>query len=393
MKLHINIWTLWHIDHGKTTLTCAISKVLGLKYNTWSWTDFDKIDSLPEEKARGITIRTSHVHYETESRSYNSLDVPGHSDFIKNAILGLNQMDYWILLVDGNDGVMSQTREHVLLWKQIGLWKLAVFINKCDVVDDQELLDIVEMDIVDLLEKVGYTSEDYFIVRWSALLALNNPTDYSIKYGSQVILDMFSMIESKFSLPDRKEDKSFIMSVEEAFVIKWRWTVITWTPIQGKIKLGDTIEIIDKKKETPVKTVVTGIQQFHKDLSVWVAWTNLWLLLRGVEKNLVWRWDTVTIPNTYSRVKKAKAVFYMLSTNEGGRKNPIFQWYYPIIFLRNDDIRAKINFWLEKEMILPGDYFEWDLQFDYPVIIEKDSTFSIREWNQTVGSWKVIEIM
>jgi len=228
MKIHINIWTLGHIDHGKTTLTSAISKVLGLKYNTWSWTEFTSIDSLPEEKLRWITIRSSHVWYETEKRSYNHLDVPGHSDFVKNAILGLNQMDYWILLVDWRDWVMAQTREHVLLGRQIGLSKLAVFVNKCDIVDDKELLEIVEMDIIELLEKTGYKENDYFIVMWSALQALENPTNYDLEYWAKVILEMFDKIESLFPLPTRNENKTFIMSIEEAFIIKWRWTVITW---------------------------------------------------------------------------------------------------------------------------------------------------------------------
>lgn len=393
MKTHINIWTLGHIDHGKTTLTSAISKVLWYKYKTGTWTNFDEIDSLPEEKRRKITIRSSHVSYETEKNEYNHVDIPGHSDFIKNAILGLNQMDYGILLVDWNDGVMPQTKEHVLLGKQVWLWKLAVFINKCDIISDKELLEIVETDIIELLKRAGYKEEDYFILKGSALKALENPTDYDSEYGAKVILEMFTKIESLFPLPDRQKDKKFLMSVEDTFTIKWRGTVITGTPTQWKIKLGDIVEIINKKKESVIKTVVIGIQQFHKDLDEGVAWTNLWLLLRGVEKSSVGRGDTVTIPWTYKRVKRAKALFYLLTHEEGGRKNPIFTNYYPIIFIRNDDIKVKISLLQNKEMVLPGDYFEWEIIFDYPVIVENGTTFSVREGKHTVGSWKIIDIL
>lgn len=392
MKTHINIWTFWHVDHWKTTLTAAIVKVLKSKY--WFEKDFNfsDIDSLPEEKKRWITIRSSHVWYETDSLSFNHLDCPGHEDYVKNAILGLNQMDYWILVVDSNDWIMNQTKEHVILANQTWIKKILVFLNKCDSNDDEELIDLVEMEVSELLEKYWYTEQDYFIYRWSALYSLNNTNDLDNKYWAKVILEMINKIND-FPLPERKEDKNFIMSVEEVFTIKWRWTVITWTPLQWKIKLGEQVDIVNKKNEKPIETTVIWIQQFHKDLNEWIAWTNLWLLVRWVDKDKVVRGNTVVRKRDFKRVKKISALVYFLKEEEGGRHNPVFSNYYSQAFIRNDDIRTKLILPNEKEMILPWDHLEVILEFDFPVILEEWMTFSLREWKRTVWSWKVSKIL
>jgi len=388
-KPHINIGNLGHVDHGKTTLTTAISKVLYNKFWFWKDTSFSDIDSLPEEKKRWITIRSAHVWFETDNRSYNSLDIPWHADFVKNAILWLNQMDYWILVIAWTDGIMEQTREHIILWKQIWVKKLVVYINKCDVVNDDELLELIELEVLELLEKNWYKDDDYKIIRGSALLSLNEPTNYENKYGAKTILEIFEYLES-LPIPSRESEKPFLMSVEDCFSIKGRWTVITGTPVKWKIKVWDKIEIYNKKKDKPLQTTVTGVQQFHKDIDEWIAGTNLGILIRWIEKEDIWRWATVILPKTYQRKIKAKAKIYLLTAKEGWRHNPIFNNYSPLAFIRNEDTRVSIKLDKEDWMIMPWDYFECDLTFWYPVFIEKNDSFSIREWNLTIGSWKII---
>lgn len=385
-KPHVNIGTIGHVDHGKTTLTAAITKVLNETYGTGESVAFDKIDKTPEERDRGITISTSHVEYETPNRHYAHVDCPGHADYVKNMITGAAQMDGSILVVAATDGVMPQTKEHILLSRQVGVPYIVVFMNKCDMVDDEEMLELVEMEIREALTDYDFP-EDTPIIRGSALKALEGDPEWSKK-----IVELFEVIDSYIPEPKRDTDKPFLMPVEDVFSITGRGTVATGRVERGAIHTSDEVEIVGLKDEIR-KVVVTGVEMFHKLLDEGRAGDNLGLLLRGVQRTEIERGQVLAKPGSIKPHTKFEAQVYVLKKEEGGRHTPFFQGYRPQFFFRTTDVTGSIEFAEGVEMCMPGDNVEMIITLIAPIAIEEGLRFSIREGGKTVGAGAIIKII
>ncbi|BDV02197.1 MAG: elongation factor Tu [Candidatus Hepatoplasma vulgare] len=384
-KEHVNIGTIGHVDHGKTTLTAAITKVLASK-GLAKEMSYDSIDAAPEEKERGITINTAHVEYETEKRHYAHIDAPGHADYVKNMITGAAQMDGAILVVSATDGPMPQTREHILLANQVGIKKLIVFINKVDMVDDEEMIELVEMEVRDLLSKYGFNGDETPFIKGSALKALQGDE----KYISS-ILELMKTADEYFPVPERDKDKPFLLPVEDVFTITGRGTVATGRVERGQIKEGEEIAIVGMKDTK--KAVVTGIEMFRKLLDHAEAGDNVGLLLRGVGREEIQRGQVITKPGTMTPHKKFKAEVYALKKEEGGRHTPFFTNYRPQIYLRTTDVTGTVTLDKGIEMIMPGDNASITIDLISPIAIEKNTKFSIREGGRTVGAGTITEII
>ncbi len=390
-KPHVNIGTIGHVDHGKTTLTAAITKVLNLGNSNIEFLAYDQIDNAPEEKARGITINTRHVEYETASRHYAHVDCPGHADYVKNMITGAAQMDGAILVVAATDGPMQQTREHILLARQVGVPSIVVYMNKTDLVDDAELLDLVEMEIRDLLNEYDFPGDDIPIIRGSARVALDSSsTDPDApEYAS--IKELMDAVDSYIPTPDRKADLPFLMPVEDVFSISGRGTVATGRVERGTVKMGDEVEIVGLKDEAS-KTVVTGVEMFRKTLDFAEAGDNVGLLLRGVAKTEIERGQVLAKPGTIHPHTKFVGQVYVLTAKEGGRHKPFFTNYRPQFYFRTTDVTGVITLPEGTEMCNPGDNVDMKVELITPIAIEKGLRFAIREGGHTVGSGVVIEI-
>ncbi len=391
-KPHVNIGTIGHVDHGKTTLTAAITKTLALKNDKIEFLAYDQIDNAPEEKARGITINTRHVEYETEKRHYAHVDCPGHADYVKNMITGAAQMDGAILVVAGTDGPLQQTREHVLLARQVGVPAIVVYLNKCDLVDDEELLDLVEMEVRDLLSQYDFPGDDVPIIRGSAREALlstsTDPSDPVYKS----IFELMDAVDEYIPTPARNDDLPFLMPVEDVFSISGRGTVATGRVERGVVKMGDEVEIVglsDEKK----KTVVTGIEMFRKLLDSAEAGDNIGVLLRGIAKNEIERGQVLCKPGTIHPHTKFRGQVYVLTAKEGGREKPFFPGYRPQFYFRTTDVTGTIGLPADVEMCRPGDNVVMDVELITPIAIEVGLRFAIREGGRTVGSGVVIEII
>ena len=384
-KPHVNIGTIGHVDHGKTTLTAAISKCLAGK-NGNSAVDFANIDKAPEERDRGITINTAHIEYSTDARHYAHVDCPGHADYVKNMITGAAQMDGAILVIAATDGPMAQTREHILLARQVGVPKMVVFMNKCDMVDDPELLDLVEMEIRDLLNEYGFEGDDTPIIRGSALKALEGDPEWTPK-----IDELMDAVDSWIPTPERDNDKPFLMSIEDVFTITGRGTVVTGRVERGTLKLNDEVEIVGIKPTK--KTVVTGIEMFRKQLDFAEAGDNAGVLLRGISREEVERGQVLAKPGTVTPHTKFKAQVYVLSKEEGGRHTPFFTNYRPQFYFRTTDVTGVIELPAGVEMVMPGDNVEMTVELIAPIAIENGTKFSIREGGRTVGSGNISEII
>jgi len=387
-KPHVNIGTIGHIDHGKTTLTAAITKTLHERYKLGEAVAFDKIDKAPEEKARGITISTTHVEYETPNRHYAHVDCPGHADYVKNMITGAAQMDGAILVVAATDGVMSQTREHILLARQVNVPKIVVFMNKCDMVEDEELLDLVDMEIRELLDKYEFPGDDTPIIRGSALQALNNPEG---EWGDK-ILELFEAVDTFITTPERDVDQPFLMPVEDVFTITGRGTVVTGRVERGTLNINDKVEIVGFTKEKR-EVVVTGIEMFKKDLGTALAGDNAGILLRGVQRTDIERGQVLAKPGSISQHTKLTAQVYVLSANEGGRHKAFFSNYRPQFYFRTTDVTGVITLPDGVEMCMPGDHIEMTVELISPIAMEAGSTFAIREGGRTVGAGVVVTII
>ena len=389
-KPHVNIGTIGHVDHGKTTLTAAITKTLSL-INGSEFLDYSQIDNCPEERARGITINSRHVEYETENRHYAHVDCPGHADYVKNMITGAAQMDGAILVVAGTDGPLAQTREHVLLARQVGVPAIVVFMNKCDIVDDEELLDLVEMEIRDLLNEYEFPGDDIPIIRGSAREALtsNNGID-APEYSC--IKELMAAVDSYIPTPDRKADLPFLMPVEDVFSISGRGTVATGRVERGTIKMADTVEIVGLSEESKT-TVVTGIEMFHKLMDFAEAGDNVGLLLRGVAKNDIERGQVLCKIGSIKPHTKFVGQVYVLTEKEGGRSKPFFTGYRPQFYFRTTDVTGIINLPADVEMCRPGDNVNMNVELITPIACEKGLRFAIREGGRTVGSGVVAEIL
>jgi elongation factor Tu len=388
-KPHVNIGTIGHVDHGKTTLTAAITSVLASK-GLSEKRSFDSIDNAPEEKERGITINTAHVEYSTAARHYAHVDCPGHADYVKNMVTGAAQMDGAILVVAATDGPMPQTREHILLGRQVGVPKLVVFMNKVDMVDDAELLDLVEMEIRDLLSKYGYPGDDTPVIRGAAFPALQNPGDST---ANKCIADLMDAIDTFIPEPQRETDKPFLMSVEDVFSIKGRGTVATGRIERGMIKVGDNVEIVGLRPDVKV-TTVTGVEMFQKTLDSGMAGDNVGLLLRGVEKADIERGQVLCKAGSIKPHTKFKAQVYVLTKDEGGRHTPFFKGYKPQFYFRTTDITGKIEDLVGAEMCMPGDNVQMIVDLEGKgVAMEAGVRFAVREGGRTVGSGVVTDIM
>jgi len=387
-KPHCNIGTIGHVDHGKTTLTAAITKTLHARLGTGEEVPFDKIDKAPEERARGITISTSHVEYESNKRHYAHVDCPGHADYVKNMITGAAQMDGAILVVAATDGVMAQTKEHILLARQVGVPYIVVFMNKCDMVDDPELLDLVEMEVRDLLNEYGFPGDDTPIIRGSALGALEDPNS---EWGDKV-LELIEAVDSWIPDPQRQSDKPFLMPVEDVFSITGRGTVATGRVERGTLRVSEEVEIVGLTEETR-KVVVTGIEMFRKILDEAVAGDNIGALLRGVQRNEIERGQVLCKPGSVKCHKKFKAQVYVLTKEEGGRHTPFFNNYRPQFYFRTTDVTGVINLPEGVEMCMPGDNVEMTIELIHPIAMEQGLGFAIREGGRTVGSGKVAAII
>ena len=387
-KPHVNIGTIGHVDHGKTTLTAAITTVLAKKGYAEAKA-YDAIDNAPEEKERGITINTSHVEYETDKRHYAHVDCPGHADYVKNMITGAAQMDGAILVVAATDGPMPQTREHILLARQVGVPAIVVFLNKCDMVDDQDLIDLVETEVTELLESYGF--KNCPVIRGSALKALENP-DASTNPYAQNILDLMKAVDEYIPEPVRDIDKPFVMSIEDVMTITGRGTVVTGRIETGVVKLNDTVEIVGLGAEK-LSTTVTGIEMFRKTLNEGRAGDNAGILLRGVEKNQVERGMVLAKPGVIHPHKKFKAQVYVLKKEEGGRHTPFHNKYRPQFYFRTTDVTGEIILPAGVEMVMPGDNLEMTVELIKPVAMDKGLKFAIREGGHTVGSGQVIEVL
>ena len=384
-KPHVNIGTIGHVDHGKTTLTAAITKVLSEK-GMAQFEDYSMIDKAPEERERGITINTAHVEYETDSRHYAHVDCPGHADYVKNMITGAAQMDGAILVVAATDGVMAQTKEHVLLARQVGVPAIVVFLNKADQVDDPELLELVEMEVRELLSSYDFPGDDIPVVTGSALQALEG--DAAAK---EKILELMQAVDDYIPNPQRDTDKPFLMPVEDVFTITGRGTVATGRVERGELKLGDTVEIVGLSEEKK-STTVTGIEMFRKMLDSAVAGDNIGALLRGVDRKEIERGQVLAKPGTIHPHKKFKAQVYVLTKEEGGRHTPFFSNYRPQFYFRTTDVTGVVTLPEGTEMVMPGDNIEMSIELITPIAIEKGLRFAIREGGHTVGAGRVIEI-
>ena len=385
-KPHVNIGTIGHVDHGKTTLTAAITKTLHDRYQLGEQVDFENIDKAPEERERGITISTAHVEYETPKRHYAHVDCPGHADYVKNMITGAAQMDGAILVVAATDGPMAQTREHILLSRQVGVPYIVVFMNKCDMVDDEELLDLVEMEITELLEEYGF--EGCPIIRGSAYQALQ---DTSGKWGDAII-KLMETVDEYIPDPERDTDKPFLMPVEDVFSISGRGTVATGRVERGILKVQDEVEIVGLVEESR-KVVVTGIEMFHKLLDDAEPGDNIGALLRGVNRDEIERGQVLAAPGTITPHKKFTAQVYVLKADEGGRHKPFFNNYRPQFYFRTTDVTGVITLPEGTEMCMPGDNVEMTIDMIHPVAMEQGLTFAIREGGRTVGSGRVASII
>ena len=385
-KPHVNIGTIGHVDHGKTTLTAAITTVLAEK-GLAKAEDYSQIDAAPEEKERGITINTAHVEYETENRHYAHMDAPGHADYIKNMITGAAQMDGAILVVAATDGPMPQTREHILLARQVGVNYIVVFLNKCDLVDDPELIDLVEMEVRDLLTEYDYPGDDIPVVRGSALKALQGD-----KEAQDQIMKLMDIVDEYIPTPERQTDKPFLMPVEDVFTITGRGTVASGRIDRGTVKVGDEVEIVGLVDKV-LKSVVTGLEMFHKTLDLGEAGDNVGVLLRGVDRDQVVRGQVLAAPGSIQTHKKFKAQVYVLKKDEGGRHTPFFSDYSPQFYFHTTDITGEIELPEGTEMVMPGDNTEFTVTLIKPAAIEKGTKFTIREGGRTVGAGQVTEIL
>lgn len=384
-KPHVNIGTIGHVDHGKTTLTSAITKVLA-QQGLSKVLEYDQIDKAPEEKARGITIQTTHVEYETANRHYAHVDCPGHSDYVKNMITGAAQMDGAILVVAANDGPMAQTREHILLSRQVGVPRLVVYLNKCDMVDDEELLDLVEMEVRELLSEYEFPGDEVPVVRGSALKAMEGDPEQV-----QKIIELMNHVDEYIPEPVREKDKPFLMPVEDVFTITGRGTVATGRVERGTVKVGDPVEIVGIRPT--MSTVVTGVEMFRKLLDQAEAGDNIGVLLRGITRDNVQRGQVITKPKTVTPHTEFEARVYVLSKEEGGRHTPFFTNYRPQFYFRTTDVTGVIQLPEGIEMIMPGDNTDLQVKLIYPIAIELGTKFSIREGGKTVGAGNVTKII
>ena len=391
IKPHVNIGTIGHVDHGKTTLTAAITKVLALKGQA-KFEAYDMIDKAPEERERGITINTAHVEYETDKRHYAHVDCPGHADYVKNMITGAAQMDGAILVVAASDGPMAQTREHILLARQVGVPAIVVFMNKVDQVDDPELLELVEMDIRDLLSKYEFPGDDIPIIKGSALAALESTSTDVNAPEYAPILELMDAVDSYIPTPDRKADLPFLMPVEDTMTITGRGTVATGRVERGQLKVGDEVEIIGLKEER-AKTVVTGIEMFRKTLDYAEAGDNIGALLRGVQRKDIERGQVLCKPGTIHPLTKFEGQVYVLKKEEGGRHTPFFTNYRPQFYFRTTDVTGVITLPDGKEMCMPGDNVKISVELITPIAIEEGLRFAIREGGRTVGSGVVTKVL
>ena len=387
-KPHVNIGTIGHVDHGKTTLTAAITKILNLRYGTGEEVTFDRIDKAPEERERGITISTSHVEYETENRHYAHVDCPGHADYVKNMITGAAQMDGAILVVSAADGPMPQTREHILLSRQVGVPYIVVFLNKCDMVDDEELLELVEMEVRELLDEYDFPGDDTPIVRGSALKALEEPES---EWGDGII-ELFEYIDSYIPEPERDVDKPFLMPVEDVFSITGRGTVATGRVERGVVKVQDEVELVGIAEDLR-KIVVTGVEMFRKLLDQAQAGDNVGVLLRGVQRDEIQRGQVLAKPGTIKPHTKFDAEIYVLKKEEGGRHTPFFDGYRPQFYFRTTDVTGSIKLPDGMEMVMPGDNVTMEIELIYPIAVEEGLRFAIREGGRTVGAGVVVNII
>ena len=390
-KPHVNIGTIGHVDHGKTTLTAAITKTLSLT-NGAEFLDYSQIDNCPEERQRGITINSRHVEYETDNRHYAHVDCPGHADYVKNMITGAAQMDGAILVVAGTDGPMAQTREHILLARQVGVPALCVFVNKCDDVDDPELLDLVEMEIRDLLSEYEFPGDDIPVIRGSARNALLSESKDASSPEYACILELMAAVDSYIPTPDRKADMPFLLPVEDVFSISGRGTVATGRIERGTVKMADAVEIVGLSEENKT-TVITGIEMFHKLMDNAEAGDNVGLLLRGVAKNDIERGQVLCKPGSIKPHTKFVGQVYVLTEKEGGRSKPFFTNYRPQFYIRTTDVTGIINLPDDVEMAKPGDNVTMTVELITPIAIEKGLRFAIREGGRTVGSGTVSEIL
>ena len=385
-KPHLNVGTIGHVDHGKTTLTAAITEVLSKKGYAETIA-FDQIDKAPEEKERGITIAIAHVEYKTENRHYAHVDCPGHADYVKNMITGAAQMDGAVIVVSASDGPMPQTREHILLARQVGVPKIIVFMNKCDMVDDEELLDLVEMEIRELLSKYEFPGDDVPVIRGSALQALENPED---EEKTKPIWDLMNALDTYFPVPDRPVDKDFLMPIEDIFSISGRGTVATGRIETGVIKVGEEVEIVGFRPTTT--TTITGVEMFRKLLDDGQAGDNVGLLLRGTKREDIERGQVIAKPKSITPHKKFKAEVYVLSKDEGGRHTPFFNGYRPQFYFRTTDVTGVCTLPSGVEMVMPGDNVTMDIELITEVAMDKELRFAIREGGRTVGAGVVSEI-
>ena len=385
-KPHVNIGTIGHVDHGKTTLTAAITKVLSEK-GLAKAEDYSEIDAAPEEKERGITINTAHVEYETENRHYAHMDAPGHADYIKNMITGAAQMDGAILVVAATDGPMPQTREHILLARQVGVNYIVVFLNKTDLVDDPELIDLVEMEVRDLLTEYDYPGDDIPVIRGSALKALQGD-----KEQEEVIMKLMDTVDEYIPTPERQTDKPFLMPVEDVFTITGRGTVASGRIDRGTVKIGDEVEIVGLVDKV-LKSVVTGLEMFHKTLDSGEAGDNVGVLLRGIDRDQVVRGQVLAAPGSIQTHHEFKGQVYVLKKEEGGRHTPFFSDYRPQFYFHTTDITGEIELPEGTEMVMPGDNTEFTVKLIKPAAIEKGTKFTIREGGRTVGAGQVTDIL
>ena len=390
-KPHVNIGTIGHVDHGKTTTTAAITKYLGLlgkaKYEA-----YDQIDSAPEEKERGITINTAHVEYETDKRHYAHVDCPGHADYVKNMITGAAQMDGAILVVSAADGPMPQTREHILLARQVGVKYIVVYLNKCDMVDDPELLELVEMEVRDLLSSYDFPGDEIPIIKGSSLKVLESTSTDPNDPVYAPMKELMDAVDSYIPTPDRPVDQPFLMPIEDVMTISGRGTVVTGRVERGTVKLQDEVEIVGLSKE-PKKTIITGVEMFRKILDQAEAGDNIGALLRGIQRTEVERGQVLAKPGTIHPHTKFKAQVYVLTKEEGGRHTPFFNGYRPQFYFRTTDVTGVIELAAGTEMVMPGDNVDMTIELITPIAIEKGLRFAIREGGRTVGSGVVSEIM
>jgi elongation factor Tu len=389
-KPHVNIGTIGHVDHGKTTLTAGITKVLAAQNPNIQFRPFDSIDNAPEERERGVTISITHVEYETANRHYAHVDCPGHADYIKNMITGAAQMDGAILVVSAPDGPMPQTREHILLARQVNVPRIVVALNKCDVMEDKELLELVELEVRELLKRYGFPGDEIPVIRVSGLQALEHGDDPNNPW-TKAILALMDAVDSYIPIPERPVNMPFLMPVEDVFGIKGRGTVVTGRIERGKCKVGENIEIVGFGKT--IQSTVTGVEMFHKTLDEGLPGDAVGLLLRGVEREQVARGAVLAAPGSIIPYTKAKAQVYVLTKEEGGRHTPFFTGYKPQFYIRTTDVTGEIKLPQGVEMVMPGDNTEMEIELMYPVALEKNLRFAIREGGRTVGSGVVIDLI